>query len=139
MPDGMWRQFSFEMECKSVVTRPSGGMTIKPGMHEIQGFAWSGNGTIRAVDVTVDGGATWREARLEEPVLDKCLTRFRFPWNWTGGPATIASRAVDSTGYVQPTVQDLAKVRAIVGFVQHNNGVLPWSVSAAGEVKNAIG
>jgi len=139
MPDGMWRQFSFEMECKSVVTRPSGGMTIKPGMHEIQGFAWSGNGKIRAVDVTVDGGATWREARLEDPVLDKCLTRFRFPWNWAGGPATIASRAVDSTGYVQPTVQDLAKVRAIVGFVQHNNGVMPWSVSAAGEVKNAIG
>ena len=63
-------------------------------------------------------------------MLDKCLTRFRLPWNWAGGPATIASRAVDSTGYVQPTVQDLAKVRAIVGFVQHHNGVLPWSVSA---------
>ena len=69
-------------------------MTIRPGMHEIQGFAWSGNGKIRAVDVTVDGGATWQEARLDEPVLDKCLTRFRFPWNWAGGPATIASRAV---------------------------------------------
>jgi sulfane dehydrogenase subunit SoxC len=120
------------------VTRPSGGMNIRPGMHEIQGFAWSGNGTIRAVDVTVDGGVNWREARLEEPVLNKCLTRFRFPWDWTGGPATIASRAVDSTGYVQPTVQDLAKVRAIVGFVQHHNGVFPWSVSASGEVKNAI-
>ena len=139
MPDGMWRQFSFEMEGKSVVTRPSGGMTIRPGMHEIQGFAWSGNGTIRAVDVTVDGGATWQEARLDAPVLDKCLTSFRFPWNWNGAPATIASRAVDSTGYVQPTVQDLAKVRAIVGFVQHNNGVFPWSISANGEVKNAIG
>ncbi|MBA2548867.1 MAG: sulfite dehydrogenase, partial [Burkholderiaceae bacterium] len=82
--------------------------------------------------------ATWREARLEEPVLDKCLTRFRLPWNWAGGPATIASRAVDSTGYVQPTVQELAKARAIVGFVQHHNGVFPWSVSASGEVKNAI-
>jgi sulfane dehydrogenase subunit SoxC len=113
-------------------------MTIKPGMHEIQGFAWSGNGTIRAVDVTVDGGATWREARLEEPVLDKCLTRFRYAWDWKGGPATIASRAVDSTGYVQPTVADIAKVRAIVGFVQHHNGVFPWSVAANGEVKNAI-
>jgi sulfane dehydrogenase subunit SoxC len=138
MPDGMWRQFSFEMECKSVITRPSGGMTIKPGMHEIQGFAWSGNGTIRAVDVTVDGGATWREARLEEPVLDKCLTRFRYAWDWKGGPATIASRAVDSTGYVQPTVADIQKVRAIVGFVQHHNGVQPWSIAANGEVKNAI-
>jgi len=138
MPEGKWRQFSFEMECKSVITRPSGGMNIKPGAHEIQGFAWSGNGMIRAVDVTTDGGKTWQEARLEEPVLNKCLTRFRFPWDWKGGPANIASRAVDSTGYVQPTVQELAKVRAIVGFVQHHNGVFPWSVSASGEVKNAI-
>jgi len=138
MPDGKWRQFSFVMECKSVITRPSGGMNIKPGMQEIQGFAWSGSGKITAVDVTTDGGKTWREAVLEEPVLDKSLTRFRYNWNWAGGPANIASRAVDSTGYVQPTVQDIAKVRAIVGFVQHHNGVFPWSVSASGEVKNAI-
>jgi sulfane dehydrogenase subunit SoxC len=71
--------------------------------------------------------------------MDKSLTRFRYRWNWTGGPATLASRAVDSTGYVQPTVQDIQKSRAIVGFVQHHNGVFPWSVSANGEVKNAIG
>ena len=58
MPDGKWRQFSFEMECKSVITRPSGGMKLDGrACYEIQGFAWSGNGTIRAVDVTVDGGA----------------------------------------------------------------------------------
>ena len=138
MPDGKWRQFSFEMECKSVITRPSGGMTINPGMHEIQGFAWSGKGSIRGVDVTVDGGNNWQEATLEQPVMNKCLTRFRYRWNWAGGPAKIASRAMDSTGYVQPTVQDITKVRAIVGFVQHHNGIQPWSVSASGEVKNAI-
>ncbi len=138
MPDGKWRQFSFEMECKSVITRPSGGMHIARGMHEIQGFAWSGNGKIKAVDVTTDGGKNWQEAVLEEPVMDKCLTRFRYRWEWQGGPATIASRAVDSTGYVQPSVQELQKPRAIVGFVQHHNGIFPWSVSASGEVKNAI-
>jgi sulfane dehydrogenase subunit SoxC len=139
MPEGKWRQFSFVMECKSVITRPSGGMQLPgPGSYEIEGFAWSGNGTIKAVDVTVDGGKTWTEARLEEPVLDKCLTRFRYTWNWAGGPAKIASRAVDSTGYVQPTVADIAKSRALAGFVQHHNGVFPWSVSQNGEVKNAI-
>lgn len=138
MPGGKWRQFSFEMEAKSVVTSPSGGMRLRPGPAEIQGFAWSGNGTIRAVDVTTDGGRTWREARLEEPVLDKCLTRFRLPWRWDGQPVTIASRAVDSTGYVQPTVEEIARVRAITGFVQHHNGVFPWSVAANGEVSNAI-
>ena len=108
------------------------------GNYEIEGFAWSGEGTIKAVDVTTDGGKTWREATLEAPVLDKCLTRFRLPWDWDGGPAKIASRAVDSTGYVQPTVADIDKVRAITGFVQHHNGVFPWQVTVEGEVKNAI-
>jgi sulfane dehydrogenase subunit SoxC len=139
MPEGKWRQFSFVMECKSVITRPSGGMKLAgPGIYPIEGFAWSGNGTIKAVDVTVDGGKTWREAVLEEPVLDRCLTRFRYVWDWDGGPAKIASRAVDSGGYVQPTVAEIAKARALVGFVQHHNGIFPWSVSQAGEVKNAI-
>ncbi len=139
MPEGKWRQFSFVMECKSVITRPSGGMKIPgPGRVEIEGFAWSGNGAVTAVDVTTDGGRTWREARLEEPVLDKCLTRFRYSWDWDGRPAEIASRAVDSTGYVQPTVADIEKARAITGFVQHHNGVFPWSVSSSGEVANAI-
>ncbi len=88
--------------------------------------------------VSVDGGKNWQEAALEGPALDKMLTRFRYRWNWNGGPTTIASRAMDSTGYVQPTVDDIKKVRAIAGFVQHHNGIFPWSVSANGEVKNAI-
>lgn len=139
MPGGKWRQFSFVMECKSVITRPSGGMTMPgPGLSEIEGFAWSGNGTITAVDVTLDGGRTWVEAELEEPVLDRCLTRFRYRWTWDGGPAKIASRAMDSTGYVQPTVEEIAKVRELTGFVQHHNGIFPWSIAANGEVKNAI-
>ncbi len=140
MPGGKWRQFSMVMECKSVITKPSGGMILKhgPGPYEIEGFAWSGNGTIKHVDITTDGGKTWQEARLEEPVLDRCLTRFRYLWNWDGGPAKIASRAVDSTGYVQPTVADIDKVRALTGFVQHHNAIFPWSIAASGEVANAI-
>lgn len=139
MPNGMWRKFSFVMEAKSVITRPSGGMNIQRGLNHIEGFAWSGNGKIRAVDITTDGGKTWREAQLEGPVMDKCMTRFRMNWNWEGGPAKIASRAVDSTGYVQPTVADIQKSRAITGFVQHHNGIFPWNVSANGEVTNGIG
>ena len=140
MPDGKWRQFSMVMECKSVITNPSGGMTLKkPGFYEVTGLAWSGAGKVRAVDVSFDGGRNWREAVLEEPIMDKCLTRFKIAWNWNGQPATLMSRAVDSTGYVQPTVAELRKPRAIVGFVQHHNGVQPWAVSANGEVSNVIG
>ena len=140
MPDGKWRKFSMVMETKSVITSPSGGQQLKgPGFYEIRGLAWSGSGKVRAVDVSVDGGKTWREAMLEEPIMDKCLTRFKAAWNWDGTPATLMSRAVDSNGYVQPSVADLRKTRAIVGFVQHNNVIQPWTVSANGEVRNAIG
>jgi sulfane dehydrogenase subunit SoxC len=140
MPDGKWRKFSMVMECKSVITAPSGGQQLKgPGFYEISGLAWSGNGKIRGVDVSVDGGKNWREAVLEEPVMDKSLTRFKIGWDWNGGPATLMSRAIDSTGYVQPSVQDIQKARAIVGFVQHHNGIQPWSVNTKGEVRNAIG
>ena len=139
MPDGKWRQFSFVMECKSVITNPSGGMTLRgPGGYEIQGFAWSGNGTITAVDVTTDGGRSWRPAALEPPVLDKMLTRFRYLWDWDGGPTKIASRAMDSTGYVQPTVAQLDEARELVGFIQHHNGIFPWAISANAEVSNAV-
>jgi sulfane dehydrogenase subunit SoxC len=89
--------------------------------------------------VSFDGGKNWREATLEEPIMDKCLTRFKVAWNWNGSPAVLMSRAVDSNGYVQPSVADLQKVRAIVGFVQHHNAIQPWAVSANGEVRNAIG
>ena len=71
--------------------------------------------------------------------MDKCLTRFKVGWNWEGAPAVLMSRAVDSTGYVQPSVQDIQKVRAIVGFVQHHNAIQPWSVNGKGEVRNVIG
>jgi sulfane dehydrogenase subunit SoxC len=123
-----------------VITSPSGGQSLKgPGFYEVSGLAWSGAGKIRAVDVSFDGGRNWREAMLEEPVMDKCLTRFKTAWNWDGAPAVLMSRAVDSTGYVQPSVQDIQKARAIAGFVQHHNGIQPWSVNANGEVRNAIG
>ena len=140
VPEGKWRQFSMVMECKSLITSPSGGQQIKGrGFHEISGLAWSGAGRIRAVDVSTDGGRTWREAMLEEPIMDKCLTRFKIGWNWDGAPAVLMSRAVDSTGYVQPSVQEIQKARAITGFVQHHNGIQPWSVNANGEVRNVIG
>ena len=140
MPEGKWRQFSMVMECKSVITNPSGGMALKkPGFYEVTGLAWSGAGKIRGVDVSFDGGKNWREAVVEEPIMDKSLTRFKIGWNWDGQPAVLMSRAVDSTGYVQPSVAELRKPRAIVGFVQHHNGIQPWSVSANGEVSNVIG
>ncbi|HEY7036087.1 MAG TPA: sulfite dehydrogenase, partial [Thermomicrobiales bacterium] len=105
MSDGTARQFTFVMEAKSVITAPSGGQRLPgPGFVEITGLAWSGRGKVARVEVSTDGGASWAPAALQEPVLPMAWTRFRFPWHWDGAPARLQSRAVDETGYVQPTI-----------------------------------
>lgn len=136
MPDGSARQFSLEMDAKSVITFPSGAMKLpRAGYYEITGLAWSGRGAIARVEVSADGGETWHEAELEGPVLPKCHTRFRLPWTWTGEEAVLQSRAVDYTGYIQPTLQDLVEVRGTKS-VYHLNAIQSWHIAASGEVTN---
>ncbi len=138
MPDGTVRQFTFVMEAKSVITRPSGGHRLTAhGFHEISGLAWSGRGRITTVDVSTDGGRNWQRARLDEPVLPKALTRFRFPWRWDGAPALLQSRAIDETGYVQPTREQLIAVRGM-NSEDHFNAIHTWRVDQTGEVSNAL-
>ena len=138
MPDGTVRQFTFIMEAKSVITRPSGGQRLTArGFHEISGLAWSGRGRITAVDVSTDGGRNWQRARLDEPVLPKALTRFRFPWRWNGASALLQSRAIDETGYVQPTREQLIAVRG-TNSEDHFNAIHTWRVDETGEVSNAL-
>jgi len=137
MPDGSAREFTFFMEAKSIITRPSGGQRLNsPGFHEISGIAWSGRGKIERVDISVDDGKSWQEAQLQEPVLTRALTRFRLPWHWDGQPAVIQSRAIDETGYVQPTLAELLAVRG-ENYFYHNNAIWPWRIAADGEVINA--
>jgi len=136
MPDGKHRQYSSIQECKSVVTTPSGGqMLLDKGFYNITGLAWTGRGKVQRVDVSVDGGRNWRTARLESPVLSKCLTRFNIDWVWDGQPAIIQSRAMDDTGYVQPSYQQLRAARG-TRSIYHNNAIQSWSVQANGEVIN---
>src|SRR5262245_20513259 len=64
LPDGKAWQFVFPMEVKSVITQPSPGLTLKgPGFYEIAGLAWSGNGRIRQVEVSADGGKSFAPGR----------------------------------------------------------------------------
>jgi sulfane dehydrogenase subunit SoxC len=137
MPDGAVRQFNFVMEAKSVITSPSGGQKLlEPGFHEISGIAWSGSGKVTRVEVSTDGGAAWTDAALQEPVLSKCLTRFRLPWRWQGEPALLSSRATDETGTIQPSREQLLKQRDVRSYY-HYNGIQNWQVAADGAVTNA--
>lgn len=136
MPDGKARIFSLPLEAKSVVTFPSGGQKLRePGLYEITGLAWTGKGLVTKVELTFDGGATWTQARIDEPRFPRAFVRFRLPWRFEGKPVTIASRATDETGYVQPTREQLIAARGMnSGY--HFNGIKFWRIGADGSVTN---
>lgn len=139
LPDGTSRQFSLVMDAKSLITEPAFPDKLTgQGWWEIRGIAWSGRGKITRVDVSADGGKTWKAATLDEPVLPKCHTRFRLPWQWTGGEAVLMSRATDETGYTQPTYDVLVSVRG-PQTAYHYNNIRAWRVSPDGSVKFAGG
>lgn len=138
MPDGSARMFTFVMGPKSVITRPAGGQQLADaGAYDITGLAWSGHGRVARVEVSADGGASWRDAVLNQPVLPKALTRFSLPWSWNGRPAVLQSRCTDETGRTQPTRDRLIAVRGVHqgadGF-DHYNGIKSWYVRRDGGV-----
>ena len=140
MPGGKARWFTFEMEAKSVLTRPSGGQRLNgPGFYEVSGLAWSGRGRITRVEVSTDG-TIWREATLQGPVHSKAFTRFTMPWTWDGRVASLQSRCTDETGYVQPTRDALVAARGMSagpdGY-NHYNGIKSWRVQPDGTVSHA--
>jgi sulfane dehydrogenase subunit SoxC len=134
MADGKARGFTWVNEAKSVVIFPCPEKPLTaPGLYEIRGLAWSGRGKIKNVDVSTDGGVNWNPAQLHEPILSKALTRFTIPWRWDGQPALVQSRAVDETGYVQPTITQLRKARGL-NSIYHNNSIQTWQVKPDGSI-----
>ena len=134
LPNGTARQFSFVMDAKSIITHPAHPDRVERGWVEISGLAWSGRGKISRVDVSTDGGRSWAAAALQEPVLPMAHTRFRLPWHWNGKPVTMMSRAVDETGYVQPTLAEF-EARRGKGTDFHFNHIRSWVVRADGRVE----
>lgn len=136
LADGKVIALSFTMGVKSVITHPSGGMSMSgPGLYEISGLAWSGTGPVTKVEVSADAGASWAEALLHPPVLDRALVRFSIPWKWSGAPALLQSRAHDGSGAVQPTRSEWKK-RYSPANVNHNNSIQAWRVTQDGAVQN---
>jgi sulfane dehydrogenase subunit SoxC len=134
--DGTSKLFTFPMGVKSVITSPSPGLTLqKRGLYQVTGLAWSGSGKISRVEVSADGGTSWADAALDDPVLPKNLARFRTAWRWGGQPATLLSRATDDAGDVQPTRDAVLAGRASGAFYP-NNAIQAWRVDENGEVRN---
>ena len=146
-PDGKARWFQFVMGPNSVITRPSGEQRIpSKGFYVITGLAWSGNGTVRRVEISTDGGRTWKDARLENPVLPFAHTRFNLDWQWNGDEAVLQSRCTDDQGYIQPSLEELGRIWGVKkDFWQtattnmgHFNPIYPWKVNRDGSVHNAL-
>jgi sulfane dehydrogenase subunit SoxC len=146
LPNGKAYNFMFVNEVKSFITKPSPGMDLKePSLYQISGLAYSGTGKITKVMVSADGGQSWGEAALQEPVLSMAFTRFRMPWQWNGGPAVLQSRAWDDSGNVQPTRAqfvaargELPSVPPVLAFENHHfNAVTSWAVDQKGQVTHA--
>ena len=137
LADGKARRFTYEMDAKSVITNPSpqAPLTHGKGPTVLTGIAWSGRGTIPRVDVTLDGGKNWHQARMDGLSFDKSMHRFYFDFDWDGRPLLLQSRAHDSTGYVQPTKDALRAIRG-PDSIYHNNGIQTWHVDERGEAEN---
>lgn len=137
MENGKSRRFTWEMDCKSIITNPSPQAPITHGKGHtvLTGLAWSGRGTIDRVDITLDGGKNWTPARIDGPTLPKALHRFYYEFDWDGSPLLMQSRAIDSTGYLQPTKDELRSVRG-TNSIYHNNSIQTWYVKSNGEAEN---
>jgi len=136
LPNGKAREFTFVQEANSVITSPCPEKPLRGrGKVWIEGLAWSGRGRIKHVDVSVDGGVSWREARFTSIVEPRALTRFGIDWEWSGSPALLQSRAVDETGYVQPTYTQLRNVRG-GSSIYHKNAIHTWKLNSDGSVRN---
>ncbi|MEI4197878.1 sulfite dehydrogenase [Roseovarius sp. E0-M6] len=137
LADGTSRKWTWAMDAKSVVTSPSPQAPVAhgPGPLVITGLAWSGRGAITRVDVSKDGGKTWETARLAQPGDRMALTRFYLDTDWDGQEMLLQSRAMDDTGYVQPTKDQLREIRG-ENSIYHNNGIQTWWVRENGEAEN---
>ena len=156
-PDGKASWYEFQVGPKSLITYPSDAHQLpEPGLYEISGLAWSGRGAIARVEVSTDSGRTWKDARLQQPVLRKAFTRFRLGWNWDGAETQIMSRCTNEFGDIQPTMIELAKLwgdsrephipaSEIEKFWEtaaiaedFNNPIQPWKVGQDGSVRDAL-
>jgi sulfane dehydrogenase subunit SoxC len=128
---------------KSVITFPAGGQQLQsPGYYEISGLAWSGAGAVRKVDVSTDGGKTWKVAELRTPAFRMAHTRFALPWTWDGKECDIMSRCTDELGTVQPTRAQVAKfwnepLTPQFTVKGADNTIQVWKIRADGSVHNA--
>ncbi|MBI2294952.1 MAG: sulfite oxidase [Betaproteobacteria bacterium] len=79
---------------------------LRAGRVMLAGRAWAGRLAVARVEVSADGGATWSDARLGDPVSPHAWREWTFEWDAQPGSCTLCVRATDSAGNVQPAEQE---------------------------------
>jgi len=137
---------AFQWGPKSVITFPSGGQKLPAhGFYQLTGLAWSGGAAVKKVEVSDDGGKTWKEAQIRGAVHPMAHTRFGMDWKWEGQECVLQSRCIDELGQVQPSDAELAKFFNVAadyykthGTPGSDNRIQPWRVASDGTVHNAL-
>ena len=108
-------------------------MIIITGKNIITGLAWSGSSYIKSVEITVDGGKSWFNAKLDEK--KKAVVRFNFEYNWEGNEIVISSRCKDGENKIQPSrVNFLRKMGSNAYY--HYSGRTSWRIDSNGNVSH---
>lgn len=90
-----------EMPPKSVIVAPEDGVCVSTDQLTIAGWAWSGYGRIARVEVSTDGGRSWRDAQLYDGAR-RGWRRWEAPWHAQPGVYRLMARAIDERGLTQP-------------------------------------
>ncbi len=75
---------------------------VEPGRHTLEGRAWSGWGSVERVEVSTDGGRSWEDATLGDPVSEFAWCGWTHDWKAEPGEHELCVRTTDSTGREQP-------------------------------------
>ncbi|MET9517522.1 sulfite oxidase [Streptomyces sp. NPDC002994] len=90
---------------KSTFELAAGAVFEAARVHHLTGRSWSAAGAVRRVEVSTDGGAHWRPARLRDTPHRDSWVRWSADWRPRhAGPAELLARATDTAGNTQPRV-----------------------------------
>jgi DMSO/TMAO reductase YedYZ molybdopterin-dependent catalytic subunit len=123
-PDDPNKKMMTALGVKSVITEPRDeDSPLTAGEYAIRGLAWSGEGRITRVEVSLDAGATWRDAHIEYSPDRWLWKRWSFLWQVAKpGQYTIMARATDEKGRTQPQTE--------WNFLRkHFDGIVPVKVT----------
>jgi len=93
---------------KSAIAWPADHAKLLNGQHVIRGFAWTGSGVVRQVDVSVDAGRSWTAAEFEAAPKRFAWARWKYLWSAPPGEHVLMSRAADDASS-QPIKRDPAR------------------------------